>query len=168
MPSGGLVRTTSLRGAVASIAATRLDVAAADSSTAMKTRQRSGPWLTAPGSALPAEGDGAEEFEHEFERGQAGDVSQVERRRYLVYIQAGQLHPAQTVEKVEQLSRRQATRGGDPGPRGYRWIERVDVKRNMQRVGTGEPLDNLAKALGLESCRLGAGDQRDARFADEL
>src|SRR5207302_1264604 len=168
MPSGGLVRTTSLSGASASMAATRLDLTAAGSSTAMKTRQRSGPWLTAPGSALPAKGDGAEEFEHEFERGQAGDMSQVERWRYLVYIQAGQFHPAQTVEKVEQLSRGQATRGGDAGPRGYRWIERVDVKRNMQCVGAGALLHDLAKALGLEPCRFGARDQRDPGFADEL
>src|SRR5712664_4424759 len=70
-------------------------------------------------------------LEDKFERGQAGDVPDVERRRDLIDVEPGKPHTAKLVQEVEQLARGEPAGRGDACAGCDRRIERIDVERDM-------------------------------------
>src|ERR1700730_9393821 len=80
-------------------------------------------------------------LEDELQRGQAGDMADIERRRDFIDVEPGKPHAAKLVKEVGQLAPGEPAGRGDAGPWCDRRIERVDVERDMQRVAADAGAD---------------------------
>ena len=92
----------------------------------------------------------------------------VERRRDLVDVEPSKPHAAKLTQEIEQLARGEPAGRGNARPGRDRWIERVDVERNMERV-TADARADFVRQLGTGPTMRGRGrNQRDAHLANEL
>src|SRR2546427_10274042 len=98
-------------------------------------------------SAVCAELHHPDVLEDELQRCQAGHVPDVEGWRDFVHVETGQTHAAQLAKEIQQLARRQAACRQYPGSRGVRRVQRIDIERDMERVGA-DPRPDLARPFG--------------------
>src|SRR5467141_3874807 len=109
-----------------------------------------------------------DELEDELERRQAGDVPEVERRRDFVDVEPTEPDASKLAKEVEQLARGQPAGRGDAGSGCDRWIERVDVERDMQCIAADARADLVRELTAGPAMRGGGGDQGDAHLSNEL
>src|SRR5260370_32698816 len=109
-----------------------------------------------------------EELEDKFERGKAGDMPDVKRRRDFIDVEPGEPHAAKLAQEVEQLARGEPAGRGDAGAGCDRRIERVDVERDMERVTADARADLVRQLTARPAMRGGGRDQGDAHLANEL
>src|SRR5256885_5314096 len=109
-----------------------------------------------------------DELEDDLERGQGGDVPEVERGRDFVNVEPAEAHAAELAKKVEQLARGERAGRGDAGSGCDRWIERIDVERDVQRIAADSRADLVRELTARPAMRGGGGDQGDAHLSNEL
>src|SRR2546430_4528173 len=109
-----------------------------------------------------------EGLEDELQRRQARNLPDVERRRNFIDVEPREPHATELAQEVEQLARGQSASRRNTSPGRDRWIERVDVERDVERVAADARADFVRQLGARPAMRGGGRDERDAHLVNEL